>query len=92
MLLGEKSAVLRNDFFFVCLLLHIQHLILPKHVNDRYFKIRPVSKVVLLPCRTGSTVVRLQHDISTTWFQTSNLIYSNRTAVTEVSNVALLPC
>ena len=22
----------------------------PKHVNDRYFKIRPVSKVVLLPC------------------------------------------
>ena len=31
----------------------------------------------LLSC---STVARLQHDTSTTWFQTSNLIQSNGTA------------
>ena len=45
--------------------------------------IRPISNVVLLPCLAGSTVARLQHDTSTTWFQTSNLIQSNRTAVAE---------
>ena len=44
---------------------------------------RPVSNVVLLPCQAGSTAVRLHHDTSTTWFQTSNLIHSNRTAVAE---------
>ena len=40
---------------------------------------------MLLPCQAGSTVARLQHDTSTTcfWFQTSNLIQSNRTAVAE---------
>ena len=46
--------------------------------------LRPVPNVVLLPCQAGSTVARLQHDISTTWsVQTSNLIQSNRTAVAE---------
>ena len=44
---------------------------------------RPVSNVVQLPCQAGSTAARLQHDTSTTWFQTSNLIHSNRTAVAE---------
>ena len=40
---------------------------------------------MLLPCQAGSTVARLQHDTSTTcfWFQTSNLIQSNRTAFAE---------
>ena len=38
--------------------------------------VRPISSVVLLPCLAGSTVTRLQHDISTTWFQTSNLIHT----------------
>ena len=33
--------------------------------------------------KAGSTVARLQHDTNTTWFQTSNLIQSNRTAVAE---------
>ena len=32
-------------------------------------------------CR--AKLVRLHHDTSTTWFQTSNLIQSNRTAVDE---------
>ena len=45
--------------------------------------LRPVSNVVLLPCLDGSTVARLQHDTSTTWFQTSNLVQSNRSAVAE---------
>ena len=36
-----------------------------------------------VPCSAGSTVVRLQHDTSTTWFQTSNLIQSNRAAVAD---------
>ena len=40
--------------------------------------VRPVSNVV-----PDSTVARLQHDTSTTWFQTSNLIQLNRTAVAE---------
>ena len=41
----------------------------------------PVSNVVLLPC---STVALLQHDTSTTWFQTSDFrIQSNRTAAAE---------
>ena len=31
----------------------------------------------------GSTIARLQHDTSTTWFQTSKLIQLNRTAVAE---------
>ena len=44
---------------------------------------RPVSNVVLLPCQAGTTVARLQHDCSTTWFQTSNLIQSNRMAFAE---------
>ena len=45
--------------------------------------LRPVSNVVLLPCLAGSTVARLQHDTSSTWVQTSNLIQSNGTAVAE---------
>ena len=54
---------------------------------------------MLLPCQAGSTVARLQHDTSTTcfWFQTSNLIQSNRTAVAEKSSYCRvarqgLPC
>ena len=47
---------------------------------------RPVSNFVLLPCKAGSTLARLQHNTNTTWFQTSNLIQSNRTAVTENKN------
>ena len=31
--------------------------------------------------RRATAVVRLQQDTSTTWFQTSNLVQSNRTAV-----------
>ena len=49
-------------------------------------KVGPVSNVVLLPCLAGSTVARLQQDTSTTWFQTSNLIQSNRTALVENKN------
>ena len=45
--------------------------------------LRPVSNVALLPCQAGSTVARLQHGTRTTWFQTSNLIQSKRTAVDE---------
>ena len=44
---------------------------------------RPVSNVVLLPCQAGSTAARLHHNTGTTWFQTSNLIQSYRTAVAE---------
>ena len=47
---------------------------------------RSVSNVVLLPCYAGSTVARLQHDTSTTWFQTLNLIQSNRTAVAKTKH------
>ena len=46
-------------------------------------KVRPVSNVDLLRCLAGSTVARLQHDVSTTWFPTSDLIQSNRTAVAQ---------
>ena len=45
--------------------------------------LRPVSNVVLLPCYAGSTAAGLQHDPSMTWFQTSNLIHENRTALAE---------
>ena len=58
---------------FIALTLHLRYKA----------QVRPVSNVVLLPCYAGSTVARLQLDISTTWFQTSNLIQSNRTAVAE---------
>ena len=34
-------------------------------------------------CYCRAKLARLQHDTSTTWFQTSNLIQSNRTAVAE---------
>jgi len=33
--------------------------------------------------KAGSTVARLQHNTNTTWFQMSNLIQSNTTAVAE---------
>ena len=42
---------------------------------------RRATAVVLSWLDCGSTVARLQHDTSTTWFQTSNLIQSNRTAI-----------
>ena len=45
------------------------------------FKRRATAVLSWLDC--SSTVARLKHDTSTTWFQTSNLIQSNRTAVAE---------
>ena len=54
-------------------------------IQARYLSavLGPVSNVVLLPCKAGLTVARLQHNTCTTWFQTSNLITSNRTVVVE---------
>ena len=45
--------------------------------------VRLVSNVVLSAAVPGSTIARLQHDTSPTWFQTSKLIQLNRTAVAE---------
>ena len=45
------------------------------------FKRRATAVLSWLDC--SSTVARLKHDTSTTWFQKSNLIQSNRTAVAE---------
>ena len=51
------------------------------NLDKACFKRRATALISWLDCR--STVARLQHDTSTTWFQTSNLIQSNRTAVAE---------
>ena len=40
-------------------------------------------------CYRRAKLARLQHDTSTTWFQTSNLIQPNRTAVTRKQNTKI---
>ena len=50
-------------------------------ISKACFKRRATAVPSWLDC--SSTAARLQHDTCTTWFQTSNLIQSNRTAVAE---------
>ena len=55
--------------------------IINRIVANACFKRRAIAMLSWLDC--SSTVARLQNDTNTTWFQTSNLIQSNRTAVAE---------